>query len=155
MQSAFFIFGTISLNESFWMQDFPYRQALQPRHPFTSFFRSEISSVLCPASSAPLIKYSTSCAVFPFGLPPPCMISMFSYVLSPFYLYRHCFFFKILYLILPQYRFRNPRPSSGKIHQAYDRPIAFLLLSQIRGWQKPTARQRADHRLLYAPVCLK
>jgi len=40
-------------------------------------------SVLCPASSAPLIKCSTSWTVFPFGLPPPCTISMFFIDISP------------------------------------------------------------------------
>lgn len=62
IKSAASIFGTRLLKLSFCMQGFPYRQALQPRQPFTSFFIRDIISTLCPASSAPFAKLKTSCA---------------------------------------------------------------------------------------------
>lgn len=83
IQSAFIILGMISLKESFWIHGFPYRQTLQPRQPLTSFFKRDINSTLCPASSGPLIKCSTNYAVFPFGLLPPCIISIFFISISP------------------------------------------------------------------------
>lgn len=77
MRSDDWMLGTMSLNPSGITQGFPNRQALQPRQPFTSVFSNDTSSTAWPAFWAPSIKAFVSCAVFPFGRPPPCTTSMF------------------------------------------------------------------------------
>ena len=53
-------FGTSSLKPSFCTQGLPYRQALQPMQPPTLYFAREITSTLCPLSTAPFAKLSAS-----------------------------------------------------------------------------------------------
>ena len=85
MQSAHWIFGISWLKLSFCTHGLPYRQALQPRHPYTSFFIKETVSTECPALSAPLAKLSASLAVLPFALPPPGTIKICFILYPPHY----------------------------------------------------------------------
>ena len=70
-RSAAFILGTSSEKPSFCTHGFPYRQVLHPMQLFTSTWFNDTSSTSYPASTAPWMKASANCLVFPFGRPPP------------------------------------------------------------------------------------